>query len=93
MALNGSLKIILIVAVVCIGLYFLQNMSSRRQDSNRMISQMQGQVENYAGQNIDHSQYDIHSWGYYSFYDNGNRISLGIRFQVIDSPYGWMCES
>ena len=59
MALNGSLKIILIVAVVCIGLYFLQNMSSRSQDSNRMISQMQGQVENYAGQNIDHSQYDV----------------------------------
>jgi hypothetical protein len=59
MALNGSLQIILIVAVACLGLYFLQNMSGRSQGSNRMIAQMQGQVENYAGQNIDYSQYDI----------------------------------
>lgn len=59
MALNGSLKIILIVAVACLGLYFLQNMSGRSQGSNRMFAQMQGPVENYAGQNIDPSQYDV----------------------------------
>lgn len=58
MALNGSLQIILIVAVACLGLYFLQNMSNRRQSSSTMFSGMQG-VENYAGQNIDPSQYYV----------------------------------
>jgi hypothetical protein len=59
MALNGSLQIILIVAVACLGLYFLQNMSGISNGSNKMFAQMHGPVENYSGQNIDPSQYDV----------------------------------
>ena len=53
MALHGCLQIILIVAVAFLGLYLLQNMSGRR------AGNMNYGRENFGGQDISPSQYDV----------------------------------
>lgn len=60
MALNGCLQIIFFVAVAFLVLYFLQNMSSRSRSFQQASITTEGQMkENFGGQEIDPSRYDI----------------------------------